>query len=112
MPDTLDYIDPSPNVYSAIYIGLDNLSPIYEGYRAPVSTPIVQAGKEITVSPNPSTGLYYINQSSDAPLLVYDINGQLLQHYAPRTAQIDLSHLAAGLYILSIGTDKQRLIKL
>jgi len=72
----------------------------------------VQAGKGITISPNPSTGLYYINQSSDAPLLVYDINGQLLQHYAPHTAQIDLSHLAAGLYILSIGTDKQRLIKL
>lgn len=104
-----------PNlVQSAFAMKLDEYGCLEPGCQVAdaVEEVDINTATTITISPNPSTGLYYINQSSDAPLLVYDINGQLLQHYAPHTAQIDLSHLAAGLYILSIGTDKQRLIKL
>lgn len=65
---------------------------------------------KIKISPNPSTGIFQLEQSLSGVLTVYSQIGQLvLSKRIEETQSINLTHLDAGIYILNIETDNELL---
>lgn len=62
---------------------------------------------ELTISPNPSSGIYHINSKQEIhSASIYDISGRLIftRQDLPKVSQIDLSGQANGQYILRLNT--------
>lgn len=59
---------------------------------------------QLTVSPNPSTGIVAINGITleNATASIFDTAGQLLYEVSLTDNQLDLTHLLSGMYILQI----------
>jgi hypothetical protein len=67
---------------------------------------------DINVYPNPTNDILRINaNTSDNPLRLYDILGVLVMETPQTPAQIDLSNLASGVYILQIGNWRKQIVK-
>ncbi|MFK8057166.1 MAG: M4 family metallopeptidase [Saprospiraceae bacterium] len=79
------------------------------GSRLIVSAlPELLAGAAWTIAPNPASDLIEILRTADADVSdvafeLYDLNGRLLQTYAPNTLRIDLTNRATGTYTLKQG---------
>lgn len=79
------------------------------GQRTIVSAlPDLLAGAAWTVAPNPTSDRIEILRMADAdrlktPFELYDMNGRLLQTFAPNTLRIDLTLLGQGTYMLKQG---------
>ncbi len=60
----------------------------------------------------PTLAQSLVNVSIDAPqspeVLIYDLNGQLLQRKENDWQQLDISHLAAGVYVVEVRNGKNR----
>lgn len=93
------------------YSRADLISPIYTGYPTSISQPSTRQD-DIAVFPNPSEGIYTLAYPSALAVQVLDLAGRVLVVYPPTTTRLDLTALPAGVYVLSIGEDKQKLIKL
>lgn len=62
---------------------------------------------EYTVYPNPTEGLLNVETEGNFRVSVYSLNGvSLIRHNACEKAQLDLSGLNQGVYIVEIATDK------
>lgn len=76
------------------------------------STETLENKLNVTVFPNPNKGLLMVNlqESTDAMLSLISLNGQLLKQFEIRNesnAQLNISDLPAGIYLLNIQTDKK-----
>ena len=69
--------------------------------------------KDITIYPNPTNGLFYINSSEKIEeVKIYTINGQMVLNVDElNRTQMDLNSLPEGLYILEIETVDQIIIR-
>ena len=73
---------------------------------------------ETRVHPNPSNGIFYLNQLPENPTInVYDYKGQVaytISNAGEFAAILDITHLPAGMYILSIvseeGSESHKLV--
>jgi len=87
------------------------------GQRTIVSAlPDLLAGAAWTLAPNPASDRIEILRKADADEIdaryeLYDMNGRLVQTYAPNTLRIDLSTLAKGNYLLKQGEVSKVFIK-
>jgi len=56
----------------------------------------------LTVSPNPSNGVFYSNIEGEADIEIYNLSGSMLQkrHLGNGRDPIDLTELPAGVYLL------------
>lgn len=66
----------------------------------------VNAERKVTIQPNPSNGLFSINTQEFESALVYDITGNLV--FEADEAELNLSHLPKGLYLLEVNADQVR----
>jgi hypothetical protein len=80
-----------------------------------VSTPRPEAA--FSIYPNPSTGMLYLqgNVAGNAAIQVYDLSGRTVWNGTYSPSGIDLGHLQAGTYLLSVqttdgGTGTQRIV--
>ncbi|MBR5855637.1 MAG: T9SS type A sorting domain-containing protein [Paludibacteraceae bacterium] len=64
----------------------------------------------IVVYPNPVQDVLYINGIADQTLRVYDMQGRMVQ--ITEGTQVTVSNLSKGTYLLQIGTQVVRFIKL
>ncbi len=66
----------------------------------------------ISISPNPSTGRFWITQPEAARILIYNVIGELIfEDDVNQEAEIDLSAQPAGIYRMSILNDEHRYSK-
>lgn len=66
---------------------------------------------DITVSPNPSSGLFGVSESNNVEIdriLIYDLNGKQLKTTTSR--KIDLSNYPSGVYLLKVQTEDKKLL--
>lgn len=77
-----------------------------------VQTVTVQSANLITISPNPSTGVFFINglQRQSAIAVVNNSIGQIVIAKQLQNGSIDLSHLPKGMYVLSVENHTERII--
>lgn len=79
--------------------------------KGPASVQSVHNSTEMTVSPNPSTGIFNLNfsNSSKADITVFDITGKkvLVREVASGQQTIDLSSQPNGSYFVTVKTDKE-----
>lgn len=68
---------------------------------------------ENAVFPNPTTGIFFVKSSSDAPLSVYSASGKLVksQKIAKGQTSVDITNLPAGMYLVKIGDKTYKVIK-
>jgi PBP1b-binding outer membrane lipoprotein LpoB len=69
--------------------------------------------KEISMFPNPSSGIVDINASTSiGPIAVYNTLGQVVYNTKSVTnnVQLDLTHLQTGLYFVKTNNSTQKLI--
>lgn len=63
------------------------------------------------VFPNPSDGLIFFKRPISEPSILTNIQGEKVLEINPKTSQIDISKLPSGIYLLSSGYRKTRIIK-
>ena len=63
--------------------------------------------------PNPCTGILYITNENAERVALYDMNGKLLEVADSRETQVTLNmqQYPAGLYLLKVGNDVQKILK-
>jgi subtilisin-like proprotein convertase family protein/subtilisin family serine protease len=74
---------------------------------------------DFSIIPNPSTGIVNLstdnNLRSKAKVLVFDINGKLLENidleFLENTHKLDFSHLSTGIYLLKLQSENQSAVK-
>jgi hypothetical protein len=68
-----------------------------------VQSAVIGGKGEVSVSPNPTTGLIQLkNADSLESLEVYDLSGRLVRQFSNNNTQLDISDLAKGIYQLTI----------
>ena len=68
--------------------------------------------ENLTVYPNPSNGMFTVNAKGAYALDVLDVSGRTVYNgNANGNTAIDLSHLQAGIYMLSITQNENRTVK-
>lgn len=120
--------DPYPNV-SNFEIKLECMSigdsTYYDGYsRQPLAQALngacdlslsadkAIASEQMNPFPNPSSGSLEINNPEPIKLEVYNLQGQLIwTQKVPAKAQLDLSFLASGTYVLHAGNESWKWLK-
>ncbi len=63
-------------------------------------------GNTVSLYPNPSNGIINISNSESLKVQVFDINGALIMQANTENAQLDLSALKNGVYILKMDSPK------
>lgn len=62
--------------------------------------------KSVTVYPNPTTGMVYVNGVDDAAVSVYSLSGKMVRNIEKvNNSTIDLSSLSNGIYMIKIEKD-------
>ena len=85
------------------------ISRIYEEHEQSVVNSIPRLDREnLVVSPNPSTGIFVLS-SEAKELSIYNIHG--LKILEGKLKQVDISSYPKGVYILTIGSHEERVIK-
>lgn len=60
----------------------------------------------IELYPNPSSGKVYLRNTKNSSILIYDVNGKIIQHNINKldetTAEIDLTNNANGIYLVKV----------
>lgn len=84
---------------------------IIEGNAPTLGSDDFESALGVSLYPNPTNGIVNIknNNNADAEVTVFDINGRALLQSTD--SRIDISDLAAGLYVFSVKTDKGQLVK-
>ncbi len=68
---------------------------------------------KLAIYPNPTTGLLNISgveNIANYQVNIYDMTGKHLQQFDGRTNQIDVSNLAAGMYMIQLTDEQQRVV--
>jgi hypothetical protein len=102
--------DAAPN--NNLWIGLDNID-----FDAPVQTvtSVSEAAETVnSISPNPSYGVFSIQ--SNAVLGEVNVRNNLgeivhTERFTKENASLDISHLQAGIYYVSVGTEVFKVLK-
>jgi len=85
--------------------GIDNV--LLEGTLSVGSS----AKSELTLSPNPSTGIFTLSHLSGAAIItVNDLTGKTIREFAPADSY-DVSDLTAGVYTITISDGANRTVK-
>ena len=76
---------------------------------ATIETKPTAAVVEVSIYPNPSTGLFNVRAMLPFAVAVYDTNGRIIftRNYAENTAVIDLGAFTKGIYIAQITTTEK-----
>ena len=86
---------------------LTNTAQVIISDKIPVYNPLsiqTYVAEDITIYPNPTTGLLVIETNNLQEVKIYNIRGQLLK--ITDKNQIDLSQYAKGIYLVKINTNK------
>ncbi len=63
---------------------------------------------EVSVYPNPTTGIFNIEVTEDAEITIIDISGKIISQFQNfTTSQVDLSNQANGIYFIKIQTENE-----
>ncbi len=73
---------------------------------ATLDAPSINAKPAYSIFPNPSNGIINISNSESLKVQVFDINGALIMQANTENAQLDLSDLKNGVYILKMDSPK------
>ncbi|WP_163411229.1 leucine-rich repeat domain-containing protein [Flavobacterium ajazii] len=81
---------------------------------ATLGTPSFGKQEKVLVYPNPSTGIFNINNKENVTLEVFDISGKKVksQKTTGEVSQVDLSGFTDGVYFLKTNKETTKLIKL
>jgi len=83
--------------------------------QSTVSVSETENDNNIRIYPNPTTGKFtiHISQFTFHDIEIYDIYGKKLSHFTFHTSpvEIDISHLANGVYFLKIGDKTEKILK-
>lgn len=93
------------NISGAIQLGNHNVAPPHYLARLspfPASVPLVTGNKDITLYPNPATGLLHINGFARGGYTVLDMAGRQVLSGNHDDRGIDISSLPAGSYLLQL----------
>lgn len=87
---------------------------IAEIHNLPESTGITPArDHELTLGPNPTTGIITVSGAEDATIKLRDLQGRtILTQEASQSNTLDISHLNSGIYFLRIDEKTIKIIKL
>ena len=67
---------------------------------------------ESSLYPNPTDGILYIQENSNAnEVTIYDPSGRLIRSQLIKNGETDITDLNSGTYILQVGTNIQKIIK-
>ncbi|MFD2909476.1 T9SS type A sorting domain-containing protein [Flavobacterium ardleyense] len=67
----------------------------------------------ISVYPNPTTDLFYVNSVNDLKVKIYDLSGKMLKYVNSSKEAIDVSDFSNGLYLIELaGENQKQIIKL
>jgi hypothetical protein len=107
--------DPGPKVHSVLSGTTSNCFVLKINEFVPVTTSSQTFQRSlITIAPNPTKGIIRIDADLpfQHPLMVHDITGKEVYHDAVFTsaAELDLGFLNNGVYILSAGSERKRII--
>lgn len=73
---------------------------------------LLQGAQPLNVYPNPSKGIFQLEEAYTGQLEVYTTTGQLVySQEVENIEQLDLQQLNTGIYIVSLQTDKERLVQ-
>jgi len=62
----------------------------------------------LKVSPNPATGVFYINATTPAEVKLYDASGRLVKTQQYSSEGVSTAGIAPGTYVVEINTDGRR----
>jgi len=103
-----DLMDLPEGTYSVTvtdqYCGVATLEVVVTGVddNSSIDEPVLF---ELSVYPNPTTGLIYLNSSEDLDIVVYNVVGEVVLK-ASHVKQIDLTGNATGIYMLQASSTK------
>lgn len=106
------FVSTQPKVDEAYPIVLDDIK-IYEEKKM---TPSVVELKEVSVYPNPSTGIFNVNAlDDDFSVTLFDLNGKSVftKNYKTTTTVLDFTNMPKGIYLLKVnGKDYEKTQKI
>ena len=70
-----------------------------------------QPGQGLQFYPNPTGGKVFVNQRTDNPISIFNMQGQCLLSVPAGTRLIDLQSLPNGVYVLRSGTTTSKIVK-
>ena len=62
----------------------------------------------ISVYPNPTSDLFYVNSANDLKVTIHDLSGKMLKSVNSSKEAIDVSDFSAGLYIVELAAENQK----
>lgn len=65
----------------------------------------------VTVYPNPTTGIVNIDVDTRFDAVIYNYQGQMVMKLNDKDGQIDITNLTSGMYLIEIRTDENVMIK-
>ena len=91
-----------------------NLSSLRKAYFSEVQDVIETENQHLTIYPNPTNDILRINNISDnQEVTIYSINGAVVKRaIVSANAAINVSDLRAGLYIIGVGNEFSKFIKM
>lgn len=66
---------------------------------------------DVSIYPNPTTGILNVNIDKDFDAVVYNYQGQVMMKMNDNSRQLDLSNLTAGIYFVEIRTNNNAFVK-
>ncbi len=72
---------------------------------------IVELAKTVSLYPNPTSGMLYVNIDNTFNAVVYNYQGQVMYKGYDNYGNLDLSDLKAGVYFLEIRTDDKVMVE-
>lgn len=64
-----------------------------------------QGNKNLSISPNPTSGIIRFNTTEEGEVKIYDVSGNLLQHLDIIDQEIDISDLPSGILLIHVLTE-------
>lgn len=91
-----------------------DLSSLRKAYFSEIQGVIETENQHITIYPNPTNDILRINNISDnQEVIIYSINGAMVKRdIVSEDATINVSDLRAGLYIIGVGNEFSKFIKM
>ena len=82
-------------------------------YKAESNLDVFQSDANLVVSlyPNPTSNVFYLNTTASCNLKIYDTAGRLVKQMVYATSGVSVSDLKSGLYFVEISTESARTVK-